>query len=372
MGFIDVTEGSVIIYPDHYIQNDKTTQYKGKNFTIVGATTTNTVEIAGDKSNTYNINILDLSIRVNSINRTCAFNISEGANVNLKLLGTNTLMSGRSCAGLQKSSKDGTLTIDGTGSLNAKGGASAAGIGGGETSATVASCSNIIINGGTITAEGIDCGPGIGTGYYGAATADNIQINGGNVTIIGNDAGIGTSRNGTSVSNIKITGGKVSVRSWYESVAIGGHNLSNVEISGGTMEIYTTVGAQNFPAIGVKNTSTVEKIYITGGNAYIHSGRGSINIGSTSTAVAPTNKNDEEVLETVLTLSGVSSELPITNIEFQDYTGTYGLKDMYTRNNGKVYLYLPEDAKVASITAGGTTYTAVTPIEAGSSGTLSI
>ena len=370
MGYIDVTEGSVIIYPDHYTQNGKTTKYNGKNYTITGTTTANTVEIAGDKTNTYNINILNLSIQVNSIDKTCAFNISEGANVNLKLLGTNVLKSGAYCAGLQKSSKDGTLTIDGTGSLTANGGTQSAGIGGGATSASVASCTNIIINNGTITANSGGMAPGIGSGYFGSAIVDNIQINRGTVAAKGRNAGIGTARGGTSVSNIKITGGKVLAVSDYESTGIGGHNLSNVEITGGTVEVYTTISAKTLPAIGTKNTSTVEKIYITGGNAYIHSGSGSINIGSTSTAVAPTDKDDEEVLETTLTLSGVNSELSITNIAFEDYSGTYGLKDMYTRSDGKVYLYLPSGAKVVSITAGGSTYTSATPITAGTTGTL--
>ena len=371
MGYIDITNGSVVIYPDHYIQNNKTTRYSGKNFTITGTTTANTVEIAGDKNNTYDINILDLSIQVNSIDKTCAFNISEGANVNLKLLGTNVLKSGNHCAGLQKSSKDGTLTIDGTGSLTANGGMYSAGIGGGETSASVASCTNIIINGGTITAKGGSLGTGIGAGYFGSAIVDNIQINGGIVDLGRNGAaGIGTSRTGTSVSNIKITGGKVIASSWGECPGIGGANLSDVEISGGTMEISTGISS-TCPAIGVKNsTSTVKGIYIIGGNVYLHADKGSVLIGTTSMAVAPTDKDDEEVLETILTLSGVNSELSITNIEFEDYSGTYGLKDMYTRSNGKVYLYLPSGAKVVSITAGGSTYTTATPITAGTTGTL--
>lgn len=368
MGYIDITNGSVVIYPDHYIQNNKTTRYSGKSFTITGTTTANTVEIAGDKNNTYDINILDLSIQVNSISNACAFNISEGANVNLKLLGTNVLKSGAYCAGLQKSSKDGTLTIDGTGGLTVVGGTWSAGLGGGGTSANVASCTNIIINNGIISASSGNLGPGIGSGDFGSAITDNIQINGGNITASGNNAGIGTSRRGTSVSNIKITGGKVYARSTYESVGIGGNNLSNLEISGGTVEIATTVSS-SLPAIGVKDTSTVEGIYIIGGNAYIHS-RGSIKIGKNNEEVAPTDKNDEEVLETVLTLSGVNSELSITNIEFEDYSGTYGLKDMYTRSDGKVYLYLPSGAKVVSITAGGSTYTSATPITAGTTGTL--
>ena len=372
IGYIDVTNNSLKIYPDYYIQGEQKTTYSGKSFIITGTTTFNTVEIYGDKTNTFDINIYNLSVQVNSIENTCAFNIKEGANINLHLMGTNTFKSGSNYAGLQKSSKDGTLTIDGDGILTANGGYCSAGIGGGNASASVAaSCTNIIINSGIITANSGNNGSGIGAGYSGSAIVDNIQINGGVITAAGANAGIGTARKGASVSNIKITGGKVKAYSSYESVGIGGANLSDVEISGGSLDVYTSISAKNLPAIGSKSSSgTVENILITGGNAYIHSGSGSIHIGSSGTEVAPTNKDGEEVLQTIITLSGVNTELQITNIEFEDFTGTYGIKDMYTRNNGNVYLYLPAGAKVASITAGGSIYTIATPIEAGTSGTL--
>lgn len=362
---LNIESGSIDIYPDYYLQNGEKNKYNGKGFVITGSTMVNSINIFGNDSNTYSMSVLDLSIDVHSISDVSAFNIKEGANINLELIGTNIFKSGSKCAGLQKSNKKGTLTIDGTGTLTANGGEHSAGIGGGATSANVSSCTNIIINNGTINANSGNLGPGIGAGYFGSAVVDNIQINGGIINAVGNNAGIGTGRRGSAVSNIKITGGKITARSWYESVGIGGANLSNVEISGGTLNI---TGYNTFPAISGRNGIT-ENIIINGGNVYLYS-TGSVIVGSTNTSVSPISQNNEDVLKTVLTLNGVSSEIIINNIEFSDYSGTYGLKDMYTRTNGKVYLYLPVGAKVVSLTVGEDKYVTENPIEAGSEGIL--
>ena len=75
--------------------------------------------------------------------------VSVSGNVELVITGTNILRSGENRAGLEKADDDGTLTIDGTGSLEAYGGNEAAGIG----SRANNNVRNIVINGGTITAE---------------------------------------------------------------------------------------------------------------------------------------------------------------------------------------------------------------------------
>ena len=365
--YINIEDGSITIYPDYYIQNEVKTNYSGKNFFITGTTTTNTVTIAGDATNTYNIYMYNLSVQVNSIANTCAFNISEGANVNIELMQTNTLISGTNCAGLQKSSTNGTLTINGSGNLTSYGGTYSAGIGGGYN-ANVASCTNIVINGGTIIAESGNLGSGIGAGNNISAIVDNIIINGGTISAKGNNAGIGTSRRGASCSNIIINGGNVTVYSWYESCGIGGDNLNNVKITGGTVNIYTN---NKLPAIGIKATGEtgVDNIIITGGNTKLTS-KGSILIGTSDQGIPPTDEDENEVVCTTITLSGITSETKISNIVFSNYEGEYGTKDMYTYSDGKVYLWLPEGAKVVSITAGDKTYTAESPILAGTTGTF--
>ena len=85
---------------------------------------------------------------------------------------------------------NGTLTIQGTGSLDATGGKNGAGIGGSYYS----SCGNIVINGGTITATGgSDRAAGIGGGAD-SHSCGNININGGTVIATGgsNAPGIGS------------------------------------------------------------------------------------------------------------------------------------------------------------------------------------
>ena len=89
--------------------------------------------------------------------------------------------------------KDKTLTIRGSGSLNATGGGYGAGIGNGRNQTN---CGNIVIEGGTITANGGIRGAGIGTGE--SCRCGYIAIRGGNVTAMGGSmsAGIGGGQNG--------------------------------------------------------------------------------------------------------------------------------------------------------------------------------
>lgn len=88
---------------------------------------------------------------------TCALSLGENANVTLTLAGENTLQSGVGQAGIFVP-ENASLTIGGEGMLNVTGGKHAAGIGGGYRESNV----NIIINGGTVTANGGDGGAGIG------------------------------------------------------------------------------------------------------------------------------------------------------------------------------------------------------------------
>ena len=99
-----------------------------------------------------------------------------------------------------------TLTIKGTGSLEASSNGNGAGIGGGQGK----TCGNIEIQGGTITATGGQYAAGIGCGDSGSC--GNITISGGTVTATGGKdaAGIGSGYDG-SCGNITITTGVTSV-----------------------------------------------------------------------------------------------------------------------------------------------------------------
>jgi hypothetical protein len=161
----------------------------------------------------------------------CAFEIASGS-VNITLVGENKLKSGSNRAGMQKDTDD-SLTINGSGSLNAAGGFLGAGIGGGWNSPG----SNIIIDGGTVTAIGGADGAGIGGGSSGSGS--KITVNGGNVTAVGghNGAGIGGGWNSAG-SSITISGGNVTASGTDGGAGIGGGwtgSGSNITINGGNV-----------------------------------------------------------------------------------------------------------------------------------------
>ena len=142
-----------------------------------------------------------------------------------------------STPGIRVTGDGNSLTIYGqtnqSGQLEANGGYSTAGIGGGDYE----SGSNITINGGTITANGGYWAAGIGGGDHGSGS--NITINGGNVTANGEEfaAGIGggDSKEGF---NITINGGNVTATGINGGAGIGGGAFGsgfNITINGGTV-----------------------------------------------------------------------------------------------------------------------------------------
>ena len=192
--------------------------------------------------------------------------VSVSGNVELVITGTNTLRSGTDRAGLEKADDNGTLTIDGTGSLNAYGGESGAGIGG----AWHKNASNIVIEGGTIEANGGNWGAGIGGGH--GAAGQNITIRDGNVTAKpgGEAAGIGGGYMGSG-RNITINGGTVHAESGggEKVAAIGGGRVNgkgeNIQITGGNVTVKSGTGVW----IGGTN-GEISKDSLTGAVTYVN------------------------------------------------------------------------------------------------------
>ena len=127
-----------------------------------------------------------------------------------------------------------TLTIQGTGTLDASSNSDAPGIGGGGYEI---SCGNIVIESGTITANGGFGAAGIGGVYQGSC--GTITISGGTVTANGGSggAGIGSSAGG-SCSDINISGGNVTANSDNYGAGIGsgdGGDCGIIKISGGSV-----------------------------------------------------------------------------------------------------------------------------------------
>jgi len=138
-----------------------------------------------------------------------------------------------------------TLTIDGTGSLNASSNGTGSGIGGG----WAISYGNIAIEGGTITATGGQYAAGIG------GEGGNITISGGTVTAYGGGtaAGIG-SGNDEDCGNIIISGGTVTAYGGKYSAGIGGgfngSKCGNITITSGVTRVTATKGESAPCSIG--------------------------------------------------------------------------------------------------------------------------
>ena len=205
-------------------------------FVVTGTSTTNKLVIKGDSGTAANVYLKDLHITVSS-----GAAVSVSNNVDLYIEGSSVLQSGENCAGIQKED-DGQLTIDGSGSLEATGGESGAGIGG----ASGKPGNNITINGGTITASG-KAGKGWGAGIGGGKGqgGSNITIRGGNVKAIpgAEAAGIGGGFKGNG-TDISIEGGTVYAESGGGNggtAAIGGGrvkgNGENIQITGGDITL---------------------------------------------------------------------------------------------------------------------------------------
>ena len=205
-------------------------------FVVTGTSTTSKLVIKGSSGTAANVYLKDLHITVSS-----GAAVSVSNNVDLYIEGSSVLQSGENCAGIQKED-DGQLTIDGSGSLEATGGQSGAGIGG----ASGKPGNNITINGGTITASG-KAGNGWGAGIGGGKGqgGSNITIRGGNVKAIpgAEAAGIGGGFKGNG-TDISIEGGTVYAESGGGNggtAAIGGGraggNGENIQITGGDITL---------------------------------------------------------------------------------------------------------------------------------------
>ena len=338
--------------------------------------------------------------------------IAEGSTgaVSVVLKGTNVLTAGEKAAGIQKNgTADGTLTISGSGALTAQGGKYGAGIGSGYEKAG----SNICISGGEVTAIGGYGGAGIGGGMYGAGSS--ITISGGTVTTTGGNGGAGVgSGYHESASNITISGGNVIAKGGYYGAGIGGGKNgfgSNIGISGG--EVTATGGAYGagigggYCGVGSNITITGGIITATGGDFGAGIGGGDsrdgndISIsGGTVTATGRGTKSDigggiggstgtvtitgGSVKTTNGALTGVTNgtdNVYYTVVDLTEEFGieavvtevgetAYGMKDVMTDADGKIYMYLPADENGTTIVFGKHFYSGTVSAEAGADNRL--
>ena len=164
------------------------------------------------------ITLAGVNIDASGQDGVAAFSVTaESLDLELASGSTNSLKSAANRAGLQKSG-DNSLSISGSGSLEACGGAAGAGIGGGQAGRA----SNISISGSAqVTATGGTLAAGIGGGYQGFG--QNIVISGGYVkaTAGSNADPIGGGLDAQGTSGVTITGGAFADAGWAENTVYG-------------------------------------------------------------------------------------------------------------------------------------------------------
>ena len=173
----------------------------------------------------------------------------------------------------------GNIVIEG-GTITANGGSFGSGIGSGQFSGNEG-CGSIIISGGKVEASGgIGCGFGSGCG--------DITISGGEVKANGFYAGIGSSsseEHNSTCGKITISGGKVEAHGGRSSAGIGsgyyGAGCGDIIISGGEIKAYGA--SQGVGGAGIGSgyyNAGCGKIIITGGTIEAHGGSSGAGIGS--------------------------------------------------------------------------------------------
>ena len=198
---------------------------------------------------TANVTLNDVTIDVETEDNTCAFAVAADSTANINLSCTNTLTSGRNCAGLKVPENAEVMITGGDAdSLTANGGESGAGIGGGSSD----SGGTIKINGGTVTASGGTGGSGIGGGGGGTGSGGIIKISGGTVTANGGGGGagigggIGCGSGDITIdgsANVTAVGGDI-----HAAIASGSDNNGTIRIGGNA--VVNATGAVSGAGIG--------------------------------------------------------------------------------------------------------------------------
>lgn len=145
--------------------------------------------------------------------------------------------------------EDNTLSINGSGSLAASSNGKGAGIGAGYSGSASdpIACGNIVILGGTITANGGSEAAGIGGANN--SSCGNITISGGTVTATGGTSGAGIgSGNSAQCGAILINGGTVSANGGAAAPGIGvsgGGDVASITITDGVTQVVATKGGSS-------------------------------------------------------------------------------------------------------------------------------
>ena len=200
-------------------------------------------------------------VNVNIVNKATPITVA-GGKVTFELFGENWLKVETASYSALYNAAGTTVTLCGAGTLVAKGGLRAAGIGGGENAA-----GDIVIEGGKIEATSESSGAGIGSGYNG--TCGDVTISGGEVMARGGlgGAGIGSGNGSQAVcGKITISGGVVVAEGGEGGAGVGSgyykSRCGEILISGGKV---TAIGGVDAAGMGCGSISTCGDITISGG-----------------------------------------------------------------------------------------------------------
>jgi hypothetical protein len=343
---------------DGYGHNVVTLTTNGGSYVITGNTTSNLVKVRSGINVSITLNGVD--INVSAISDACAFDI-DGATVSLTLQGTNTLKSGYNRAGINVPT-GAALTIGGNGTLNTTGGATGAGIGSNAQFSRGSYCGSVTITGGTVNAEGGGSAAGIGGGMN--SNGGYITIDGGTVNASGggNAAGIGGGDSGGG-GTVIITGVTVIATGSDYGAGIGGGSY----YGGG----YVTINGGTVVATGGSRSAGIGGGYNSGGGTLIINGGSVQRSGGGGNYITAKNSNGDLVYLSTLTvggspvantaiaagtIGGITCETANTTPDAS--TGEYGIYDVSTDDDGKVYFWLPASGSNRSIllTAGSNDY----------------
>ena len=387
LAYLDIAEGNIDIYSNGYKQYTGNLQSLNKNgvtectgkYILTGTTTENVVRVCDE--GTYDITIKNLNIDVSNKNKVAflAGNISTGLNVTIKIEENNKLIttstSAISWSNVDDNEQGSTLQLCGKGKLELSCGSSngAMCIGGNNAR-------NITINSGNIHAiRGWECYGTVIGGSNASITindgniiassiksdalyGNSITINGGRIEAVGGEYGYAMKAN----EKLVINGGiivKDAIAHDYQNTIMYG---KEIEIQGGTLKADKR---SRFQKTSI-NCNEGGSIKITGGNILAR-GNNNLNIvtyeGSLLVPYTPTDGTNN-LYETQIKLQDVGENKKITNLTTSDNI-EYGIKDMYTLEDGMLYLYLPTGTRTITITTeDGKTYsgavqTTETPVE---------
>ncbi len=263
--------------------------------TLSGTTTTDHIVVGnGVDALTANLTLDNMSVQANTI----AFTVSKNVNLNLTLVNENSSQTNNVHYGsnfLVESGSTVTFTAESTGTLNIP----------------------YVYHGGGIKADGSTVNICGGTVITTCATNTNHAL---------------------SADKLNISGGQfisISSSTYGQSVV-----ANSVKISGGTV---TIVNGKSYPL-------TSNSIEITGGSVSLNRWENMPIMSST-----PTDGNGNPVYLTTLTMndtSGILANTAFTSMEVKNLAYTYGMTNAITDDNGKLYVYLPENKTITSVTDG--------------------